>query len=452
MKIASLLAFSLGLMICGGPTIVHAQPTQPSAETTDAPKPGMAELQDAIKRDPENLEAYYDLVEYYAKDEPDEVIKIFDRVIVIAPGNPAIYEKFSIIATTYAYEGAPLKAIIDRLITAQTTFPQSPQISMHLAGLYSYSKQPDQAIAALKQGLKNGGDRQEFDLMLGNVELMLNNQPDRALRYYQNVVKIGDDYLCESAYGFSFFLEPLVSQGKAQEAFALLKSTIQKSSGKAQHNCIMNLYQLSDLHPPLRKETITLIRPIVLAEREINQSVIMELTDLMVQEKQYADVIALGDRFVAEQRSVPFLSMFAIAKSAKELKDFEKAEKWYLAAEARSARSRTPKSTTAADSYPKLLSSVRWHIGTIRLAQGKTDEAIEQFKLAISTQAFSTPESINGESVSYKAIAHNSLGEIYLSQGKLKEAQSQFESSIQESKNLYAAPKQNLAKVQSQLK
>ncbi len=451
MKIATLVAISLGLIMYGGPTIVQAQPTPPPAETT-APKPGMAELQDAIKRDPKNLDAYYDLANYYSKDEPDEVVKIFDRVIAIAPSNPEIYEKFAIIATDYEYQGAPMNAIIDRLITAQKNFPKSPQISIHLAGLYSYSKQPDQAIAALQQGLKNGGDRKEFNLMIGNIELVLNNKPDRALRYYQNVAKIGGDYLCQSLYGFSSFMEPLVSQGKALEAFGLLKSTLQQSSGEAQSNCIMNLYQLSDLHRPLRKETIALVRPIILAEKEIKSVELMELTNRMVEEKQYADVIALGDRLLAEKRSVPFLSMFAIAQSAKELKDFEKAEKWYLDAEALSAKRRIPKSTTAANSYPKLLSRVRWHIGTIRLAQGKTDEAIEQFKLSISTQAFSTPESINGESVSYKAIAHNSLGEIYLSQGKLKDAQSHFESSIKESKNLYAAPKQNLAKLRSQLK
>ncbi len=432
MKIATLLAISLGLIICGGPTIVHAQPTQPSSETT-APKPGMAELQDAIKRDPKNPEAYYNLANYYSKDEPDEVVKIFDRVIAIAPSNPEIYEKFAIIATDSEYQGAPMNAIIDRLIIAQKAFPKSPQISIYLAGLYSYSKQADQAIAALQQGLKNGGDRKEFNLMIGNIELILNNKPDRALRYYKNIVKIGGDYLCGDPYRFGVLMEPLVSQGKALEAFGLLKSTLQQSSGEAQSNCIMNLYQLSDLHRPLRKETIALVRPIVLAEKEINSVELMELTNLMVEEKQYADVIALGDRLVAEKRSVPFLSMFAIAKSAKELKNFEKAEKWYLEAEALSAKRRIPKSTTAANSYPKLLSNVRWHIGTIRLAQGKTDEAIEQFKLALT--AYPTPIMMvdKEDSVSAIALAHYDLGKIYQSQGKHTEADYHYKQATQKS-------------------
>jgi hypothetical protein len=30
--------------------------------------------------------------------------------------------------------------------------------------------------------------------MLGNVELVLNQKPDRALRYYEKVVQIGGDY------------------------------------------------------------------------------------------------------------------------------------------------------------------------------------------------------------------------------------------------------------------
>jgi tetratricopeptide (TPR) repeat protein len=342
MKIATLLAISLGLIICGGPTIVQAQP-QPPSETTIAPKPGMAELQAAIKRDPKNLSAYYNLANYYGKDEPDEVVKIFDRVIAIAPSNPEIYEKFAMMATDYEYQGAPLQAIARRLITAQKAFPKSPKISIYLAGLYGHSKQPDKAIAALQQGLKNGGDAKEFNMLLGHIELGLNKNPDRALRYYEKVVQIGGDYLCADPYRSWVLMEPLIAQGKAPEAFALLKSTLQKSSGEAQKNCIMAFYGLSEQYPPIGKETIALISPIVLAQKETNRVEFMELTALMMKQKQYAEVIALGDRLLAEKRSVPLLPMMDIVNAAKELKQFEKAEQWSLRVEALKAQLKAKK-------------------------------------------------------------------------------------------------------------
>jgi tetratricopeptide (TPR) repeat protein len=342
MKINLLFALSLSLMACGIPTIVHAQP-QPSSETTIAPKTGMAELQAAIKRDPKNLSAYYDLADYYGKDEPDEVVKIFDRVIAIAPSNPEIYEKFAMMATAYEYQGAPLQAITRRLITAQKALPKSPEISIYLAGLYGHSKQSEKAIAALQQGLKNGGDAKEFNMLLGHIELGLNKNPDRALRYYEKVVQIGGDYLCAEPYRFGALTELLVAQGKAPEAFALLKSTLQKSSGDAQENCILNFYVLSDEYPALGKETIALISPIILAQKEINRHDFMNLTALMMKQKQYSEVIALGDRLLAEKRSVPLLSMMDIVNAAKELKQSEKAQQWSLRVETLKAQLKAKK-------------------------------------------------------------------------------------------------------------
>ena len=405
---------------------------------------GIAVLEQAIRAQPQNFNAYLDLA-YFQQGDPGLTIAVFDRSIAAFPKNTQVYTQFAKIALDRHYDKGYLTEIIDRVIVAKKNFPQNSDLDVLLVGLYKQVGQTPMAIDMLKQASRKGGDPRIFNPKIFNLLLaelyIQNNQTDEALNYYRQTLKAGGN-LCYDQ--FSDRAQTLQTQGKAKQAWELLSESlrINATNPEAVDYCVANLYQLTERHPEFRQGTIDVLRPIM--SQSATGDGMFALLSLMMEQQQYTEVITVGSARINQPKLIGVGALGLMGNAAKALKKFDQAEKFYLAAEAIARENH--QQLNLKFKHPELLSGARWHIGTMRLAQGKTDQAIAQFNLAIEGWPEIDHIGSNQAEVSFKAIAYNSLGEIAQTQGKTQEARGHFEAAIADSKD-YLAAQQNMAKL-----
>ncbi len=97
-------------------------------------KQGLAVLEQAIRDQPQNLNAYLDLA-IFQQDNPGLTIAVFDRAIAAFPKNAAVYTEFAKIALDRKYDRDSLTEISDRLVVAQKILPRHPDLSATIAAL-----------------------------------------------------------------------------------------------------------------------------------------------------------------------------------------------------------------------------------------------------------------------------------------------------------------------------
>jgi tetratricopeptide (TPR) repeat protein len=426
---------------------IQANPTHPLLHSAYAwhlerqgAERGIAILEEAVRAQPQSLAAYIDLASFQ-QDDPTAILAAFDRAIAAFPNNVETYIQFA----QFGSETDPYLAeqLIERVITGQTQLPQSLELYGVLASLYQQANRPQRAIDVLEQAIAIGGDYTPFfHLMLAEVYVK-EKQLDTAFRQYHQSLEAGGNICYED---FRVRARDLQAQGKGPEIFQLLEKSLQQNTADpdSADACLEIMYQLAEENGAFRQATIDLIRPRITD----NADYLFAMFSLMMQEKQYHEIVRIGEIYLAQDPIMSVGALIVMGNAAQASKHFDQAQAFYLAAEDKEnalyGRARSSSSTVQ---HPELLASVRWQLGKMQLEQGATDQAIEQFELA--TQAwrdFSPPMDASNAIVSFVAIAYNSLGEIYQSQGHIEDARNCFEAAISDSED-YGIARENLAQL-----
>jgi tetratricopeptide (TPR) repeat protein len=426
---------------------IQANPTHPLLHSAYAwhlerqgTEQGIAVLEEAIRAQPQNLESYLNLASFQP-DDSTTVLAAFDRAIAAVPHSVETYIQFAQFGSERnVYLTTQL---IERVVAGQERLPQSPELYVALAPLYQQANRPQRAIETLEQAIALGSENTEFlHLMMAEVYTQ-ENQLDRALSHYHQSLAAGGG-IC---YGdFSDRALNLQAQGRGREIFQLLENSLQQNAANpdAIYGCLEVMYRLAEQNGEFRQATIDLMRPRILE----NENYLFAMFSLMMQEKQYSEIVRIGENYRQQNLAMSAGTLSLMGDAAHASNHFDQATVFYLAAEAREKEIYgVARSSSSTVQHPELLASVRWHLGAMHLDQGNTDQAIEQFELA--TQAwpdFSLPVDDSNAIVSFVAIAYNSLGEIYQSQGETTAARRSFEAAIADSEG-YEIARENLARL-----
>jgi tetratricopeptide (TPR) repeat protein len=414
----------------------------------------------AIAAQPQNLYLYLDKASH-TNTSADTILKIWQEASTKMPNNPEVADKFANLITQMhqeegvSFDGKPIPAkpldpktiatTAQRLETAIAQFPQNIALYDTYTNLYIKTKAPQKALPILQAGLKKGANNPQLHYLIGDIHL-LSGAESAAMGSYQKIVEAKVP-LCKAnmAERFSGLKSP-------EQQRKMLNWMIQSLQFDSEEPCVEWLAQIGynpAMNQRFGQEMIAAIRPI--AESKNDLGVRALLLGLMQQQQQYEQIVQLGPKFLAAdgvQLEVDEFIFYAegmprrIAEAHEKLGNLDQAARFYTLAGEYEKQVYSNLPIAQRVSY-----AANWHLGRIAWQQGKAPKAIALLQTVTAHRLSDWKlTGSDGKEVSYRALAHNLLGEIFQSQGKKAEAKQQFEASAK-ADTTFQTPKDNLAKL-----
>jgi tetratricopeptide (TPR) repeat protein len=420
--------------------------------------------------------------------------KLFDFVVmnrtpnISYPKSSQVFKKYNKsildsekldIELNFAAQPKNLNRAISLLQLGNKKFPKNARLYAALGWAKGFQASPGKISSpiirqSLEQGLANGADPKTIYAWLGDLDSV--SQPIQAIDFYQKAVDAGGDF-CGVQYR-SFLAFNIVSKGltkpiearsttKLANLSGLLplieKSLKSQQSYESQSTCFSSLMLIEQVNPELKSKILqTGKAAIANFDRTLREpdpanyfgSIYTSpsyLLKWMIEEKQYAEAIQLGDQLFTKFPRAWDL-MFLVGQAHQETKQWAKAIDAYQRSEAVFVK----ELSWFAKKYPRsdISAMHRWQLGLVAEAQGDIDGAINHFQLA--TQGIGNNSSFlsivfddNSEDQkwNFKLLAHNRLGEIFLKRGQKAEAIQQFRAALKEGSR-YQRAIDNLKKAQ----
>jgi tetratricopeptide (TPR) repeat protein len=441
----------------------------------------------AVAAMPEQESTYEDFSQLFTN-------KIFDFVVISRrpnisyTNNPKAFKQYIEtilryetldVEITFAAQRKNLSRAVTLLQLGNKKFPKNARVYAALGLIKGFQATPGKISLpimrqSLEQGLANGADPKAIYAWLGDLDSA--SQPVQAIESYQKAVDSGGDF-CDVQYR-SYLALNLIYKGSAKPVDAesttkladlsgllplIEKSLKSHQSFESQSTCFYSLVLIEQINPQLKLKILQTGKAAIanfdrtLREVDpINYFVSIYtapgyLLKWMIQEKQYAEAIQLGDQlFTKFPRAWDLL--FLVGQAYQETQQWTKATDAYQRSEAVLVKELAwwPKKYPRSD----ISAMHRWQLGLVAEAQGNTDGAIDHFQLA--TQGIGNDMSFFSmvfydrnidQRWNYKALAHNRLGEIFFSRGQKAQAIQQFRAAIKE-EGRYQRAIDNLKKAQ----
>ncbi|NJM46920.1 MAG: hypothetical protein HC860_12820 [Alkalinema sp. RU_4_3] len=353
-----------------------------------------------IAKQPQNLEFYLDWAGT-AYQNPDHIFMVWQAATKAMPNNPKVAIDFA------------------KFFTRSPGF--KPQVL-------------DKAIQNLTEAAKRYPQETALHQMLGDLQVFAGKEA-QAIATYQTIVQAKAS-LCDPDIS-----EQFAQLKRPENQRKLLNLVIQSFAFDKTQSCPFRLSHLafgSNSSRKFDREIIAAIAPMT----QPNSSITLRSLQigLMNRQKQYTQIVKLGptylpfanDQFDMIDLSTAATLPFSIARAHEELGNRDQALAFYeLLGEYQKQTQEEYESN--------------WHLGRMAWQQKDAPKAIAllqsvtQHKWSVMTQ-----KQADDSEVSFRALAHNLLGEIFQSQGKKAEAKQQFEAAIQATAT-FPAPKANLA-------
>jgi predicted negative regulator of RcsB-dependent stress response len=433
---------------------------QPNHKLPEAPLTKLSKLYDrAIAAQPQNLYLYLDKAAH-TTESPDIMLQIWQAASTKMPNNPEVAAKFAqLILEKHqdaGVEGQPIAAkslnaqtiatTVQRLEGAIAKFPNNIDLYDTYANLHIKTKAPQKALPILQAGLKKGADKIQLRYLIGDAHLLSGGETE-ALGSYQKIVEAKVP-LCKSNMAERF----KVLKGPEQQR-TMLNWMIQSLEFDSEAPCAAWLAQISNdpaMNQRFGQEMITAIKPI--AESKNSIEVRQLLLGILRRQQQYEQIVQLGPKFLpangVELEGLDFFiaeaMVLTIAKAHEKLGNLDQAAKFYTVLgeyDKQVVDARKP-------SGQRISYAANWHLGRIAWQQKKASQAIKLLQTVVDHPLSDwKPEGDDGsEGNSYRALAHNLMGEIFQSQGNPVAAKRSFEAALKADQN-YQLPKENLAKL-----
>jgi predicted negative regulator of RcsB-dependent stress response len=425
------------------------------------PAPIVAKLDNlydrVIAQHPQILSLYIDR----STKSPAKIFARWQAAAAKMPNNPQVAVKFAelIIETQSSASGqsegqSTVTQTIDPQVVAMTAqqletaidqFPQEIALYETYTNLYYKSNNPQKALPILQAGLTKGTNTSRLHNLMGNIYL-LSGDESAAISSYQKVIQakapLCQDNMAETFSGLK----------STEHQRTLLKMLIQSLEFDREDSCVSYLAQIGydpTMNQRFGQEMIAAIRPI--AESKNNLAVHAVLLGLMQQQQQYEQIVQLGPKFLAAdgvQLEVDEFVFYAegmprrIAEAHEKLGNLDQAAKFYALSGEYEKQIYRNLPISQRISY-----AANWHLGRIAWQQGKAPKAIELLQTVTAHRLSDWKlTGSDGKEVSYRALAHNLLGEIFQSQGQKAAAKQQFEAAVKADAQ-FQTPKDNLVKL-----
>jgi tetratricopeptide (TPR) repeat protein len=410
----------------------------------------LSRLQDrAIAQDPQNLSLYIDRARITATSA-EAILQQWDATAAKLPTNPAVGEEFSQLLWIGRGDSDPpldakvVAAAIERLDAALQRYPKSAELYRAYANLHFQTKTLKKAIPILQAGLAKGADPY-LNGIIGAIYLKEGNET-QAVSYFQKNLSSNVSGLCKN------WQSDVISQFKdPANQRAIVRFLVPALAEKGSSECIATIADIilaTPIDKPMSQEIITFLTPI--AQSKGDMALSNALLKLIYKQGQFQQITAIGPKLLpangVELDDYEFMMAesipFKIAQAYEKLGNWEQAAKFYgLLSDYHKVA--YPKSLT--DRGISLVTS--WHLGNLAWQQGNAAAAIALLQPVVNHSLSHWDGSMGEDNdISYRALAHNLLGEIYQSQGKKAEAKQQFEAAVKMSEK-FQTPKDNLAKL-----
>ncbi|NJM46918.1 MAG: tetratricopeptide repeat protein [Alkalinema sp. RU_4_3] len=280
--------------------------------------------------------------------------------------------------------------------------------------------------------------------MLGMFYLA-NKAEDKAIIEYQKFVQANRS-LCSARN--SAESNALIRLGPKREFLDLI---IQSLAFDRDGSCIEMLsaiaYAVND-DQKFSQDVIARLTPIVQSTSDLSLRSLF--LSFLAGQKQYRQIIAIAPKFLpssdVELNDDLFRQagrmVYMIADAHEEVGDLDQAIRLYEMSSAYQKQLDDNNDTNRSNSLV-----LSWDLGRVNWKQGKVPQAIALLQSVTKhEQSQRTRRLDDGSNVSFRALAHNLLGEIFQSQGKKAEAKQQFEAAIKAT-DTFQTPKDNLAQL-----
>jgi predicted negative regulator of RcsB-dependent stress response len=426
--------------------LINYNNEQHNHKLPEAPLTKLSKLYDrAIAAQPQNLYLYLDKASH-TTESPDIMLQIWQAASTKMPNNPEVAAKFADLILAKSLNAQTIATIVQRLEGAIAKFPNSIDLYDTYANLHIKTKAPQKALPILQAGLKRGADKIQLHYLIGDAHLLSGGETE-ALGSYQKIVEAKVP-LCKSNMAERF----KALKGPEQQR-TMLNWMIQSLEFDSEDPCAAWLAQISNdpaINQRFGQEMITALKPI--AESKNSIEVRQLLLGILRRQQQYEQIVQLGPKFLpangVELEGLDFFiaeaMVLTIAKAHEKLGNLDQAVKFYTVLgeyDKQVVDARKP-------AGQRISYAANWHLGRIAWQQRKASQAIKLLQTVVDHPLSDwKPEGDDGsEGNSYRALAHNLMGEILQSQGNPVAAKRSFEAAVKADQN-YQLPKENLAKL-----
>jgi tetratricopeptide (TPR) repeat protein len=404
----------------------------------------------ALAQRPTDLNLYLDRAAITPKDTA-AIFQQWQTAAAKLPANPQVATEFArLIVNTQIANANPdpqvFATTIARVEAAMRQFPKAVELYEAYAYLHTKANlDPKKALPALEAGLAQGADPAVLHILVGDIHLLSGSEA-QAMQTYQKIVQAKSPLLCKSNMAERF---KVVKQPEQQRA--LLNLLLQSVAFDSADDCPDDLTQIV-LHPPINQqfgpEATAAIAPIAQSRASVELRTLY--LQLLQSQKQYGQIVQVGPQLLPTAATELELYNFLVAENLpliiasahEKLGNLDQAIRFYQLLGEYHKVSYTPSVAERDISYV-----ASWHLGRVAWKQGKAQEAIALLR-PVTTHSLSnwSLQQEDGSEVSYRALAHNLMGEIFQSQGKTTEAKQQFEASAK-ADQAFKTPRENLAKL-----
>jgi tetratricopeptide (TPR) repeat protein len=381
---------------------------------------------------------------------------------------------------TFAAQRQNTDDAIRLLQAGKQKFPKNARIYAAMGVMKNFQITPGKISLpniskSLMQGLANEADPKAIYAWLGDLDSYI--RPNQALAFYQKAVNAGGDF-CEAGYRYKLIFnipnsisrnsakpiksEKIIELANLSRLLPLIEKSLKSPQNfLSQSTCFFSLWLIKEFDPKLKPQLLQAGKSAIpnfartLQDADPNNHFVTMyffpgfLMKWMIEEKQYAEAIQLGEQLFTKFPRAWEL-MFLVGQVYQETQQWTKATDAYQRSEAVTLKELTL--MVLPNQRADVSAMHRWQLGLVAEAIGDIDAAINHFQLATlglgnNLPYISTIYLDVKESWRIKTLAHNRLGEIFLRRGQKTQAMEQFKAAIKE-ESKYQPAIDNLKKAQ----
>jgi len=248
-------------------------------------KPAELELEKADALQPGTFEILYNLGLAYLRDSNNAKAEIvLNRALKLKPDSP---ETLSLLAQVYANESRPLDAL-DLLTRAHKIAPENPDIIYQMAQVTISQHYFEDAIPLLESGLKIAPQRVDLTAALGESYFM-SGKVDKAIEVFQRLLQMDPSSRSYLYLGISY-----ENLGRFDEAAHYFQEGLKLNPNDS--GCLFHLGYIAERQGDDQTAEAKFLA--VLKLRPDYPDALLELANLRMAKKQYAEAVDLLRRYV----------------------------------------------------------------------------------------------------------------------------------------------------------
>lgn len=329
------------------------------------------ELNEALRLQPDHALSHQRLAQaLWAKGLREEAIAEYRKAARLSPNSPGARSALG----QALHRLGSLPEAIEELRAAVALSPQLAEAHYHLGLALRDAGQTEAAIGELRQAVALSPGYAEAHCGLGSA-LAARGDLDEAVTHYQDAIRL-DPGLATAHNGLG---QALASQGKLQEALAALQQAIAISTepsvtAYAQNNLGRVLMQMGKPDEAIAAYQAALDNPAY----DTPELALANIAEVLVSLERYDEAVAKYEEALQRKPDNGAIHyQFGNALWAKG--DLERAITEFREA-------------IRLDSDPTFTAYAHNNLGLILLGQDKVDEAIDEFRQALESPAYDTPE------------------------------------------------------------